>query len=76
MIGSKIDIGEGASFRVQRAEWRDKKGGGKSDSEVQWGKYVALKAVRARNDDWKSDWRDLLSEVRWKGHDSTYVIND
>ncbi|KAL5314154.1 hypothetical protein ACEPPN_018578 [Leptodophora sp. 'Broadleaf-Isolate-01'] len=64
VFGSKIDIGEGASFRVQRAEWRRKDVGIQSSSENRWGKYVALKAVRPKNEGEKTDWRDVLLEVR------------
>lgn len=64
VFGSKIDIGEGASFRVQRAEWRRKYGDAQSFSESRWGKYVALKAVRPKKDDKAVDWRDALLEVR------------
>lgn len=64
VLGSKIDIGEGASFRVQRAEWRRKQASSQAVSESRWGKYVALKAVRPKKDEKASDWRDVLLEVR------------
>ncbi|CAG8954455.1 hypothetical protein HYFRA_00006083 [Hymenoscyphus fraxineus] len=69
VFGSKVDIGEGASFRVQRAEWRPKGNSSKSSSETKWGKYVALKAVRAKNNNGKSDWREVISEVRCLLHE-------
>lgn len=63
VFGSKVDIGEGASFRVQRAEWRQKRVDTQIASESRWGKYVALKAVRPKEDE-HIDWRDVLLEVR------------
>ncbi|KAG0652055.1 serine threonine-kinase receptor [Hyphodiscus hymeniophilus] len=64
VFGSKVDIGQGASFRVQRAEWRRKFVDIQSSSENRWGRYVALKAVRPKVDDKAVDWRDVLLEVR------------
>ena len=60
VLGRKVDVGRGASFRVQRAEWRKKDAATQAAVETRWGKYVALKSVQHTRD----DWRDVLLEVR------------
>ncbi|RFU33796.1 hypothetical protein B7463_g2525, partial [Scytalidium lignicola] len=64
VFGSKVYIGHGATFRVQRAEWRRKDAETRTDGEKKWGKYVAIKSVRPMNDSKENDWQDVLLEVR------------
>ena len=65
VLGAKVDIGSGASFRVQRAEWRKKDARAQEAAERRWGKYVALKSVQPRRGGTaRHDWRDVLLEVR------------
>ena len=62
VFGPRLPLGEGASFRVERAAWR------KKDPnlpltfwEQKRSKYVALKGVVSGQ---KNDWRDVLLEIR------------
>lgn len=62
VFGPRHFLGQGASFRVERSEWR-KRDPSKplSNLEKKRGKYVALKGVLPRQ---RTDWRDVLLEIR------------
>ncbi|KAI9858397.1 MAG: hypothetical protein M1813_007501 [Trichoglossum hirsutum] len=65
---SRKKIGSGASFSVERAEWRsefNEQGVSSSDQVTKWGKYVAIKSVREASVLRKQAyWRDILLEIR------------
>jgi len=65
VIGSRKFIGEGATFWVERAQWKPKnvftKG---SEVEKRWGKFVALKHVKPRKVGQANDWRNVLLKIR------------
>ncbi|KAH8816571.1 hypothetical protein F5884DRAFT_227707 [Xylogone sp. PMI_703] len=64
IFGSKVDIGRGATFRVQRAEWRRKDAATQANGEKKWGKYVAIKSVLPTRNSKEIDWQDVFLEVR------------
>lgn len=62
LFGPRKSLGEGASFRVERSEWRKRDRSRQlSMLEKKRGKYVALKGVWLNE---RADWRDVLLEIR------------
>lgn len=62
IFGARQPLGEGASFRVERAEWRRKDPSlAFTEQERKRSKYVALKGVVSGQ---SNDWQDVLLEIR------------
>jgi len=63
----RLPLGGGASFIVERAEWKSRSTVGlETSANSKWGKYVALKYVRRTMDPSKMivKWKEVLLEIR------------
>ncbi|KAJ6558990.1 kinase-like domain-containing protein [Mycena sp. CBHHK59/15] len=65
-LSPRAPIGSGASFIVERAEWRARSSVGLEVSNQHgWGKFVALKYVRRREERTEyGNWKQVLLEIR------------
>ncbi|TFK42008.1 hypothetical protein BDQ12DRAFT_762037 [Crucibulum laeve] len=63
----RLPLGSGASFMVERAEWKGRSEIGlETSKDSKWGKYVALKYVRRMQDNKRATmkWKEILLEIR------------
>jgi serine/threonine protein kinase len=64
-LDTRVTLGSGHSFVVERAEWKNRSDLGlETSSNSKWGKFVALKYVRRMDISVQANWREILLEIR------------